>query len=184
MIFQIYVRTILTVFVTLSCKPSYSLATVIEGDNITEYWEWLPDNPVDIEEHDSENKTSLWSKVSQAKSRVRPKATKDVNWCMHVGVPFENMNFSRFQLTNKCCKEHFLSALVEINSLRLYKCTDETKFYNCLKEVKTTMSRSMGDYYFNKMATACYNIEAHDYCFRTVCGSVILKISADTIPAF
>ena len=77
-----------------------------------------------------------------------------------------------------------MSALVEFNNLRLYKCTDETKFYNCLKEVNSTMSGSMGEYYFNRMASACYGIEEQDFCFRTVCGSVILKIYTETIPAF
>ena len=102
MISRIHVRTILTVsaFVILACKPNYSLGTVSEADNITESWVWVSDEPVNINEHDYENKTSLWGKVSRAKSRE--KAIKDVNWCMHVGVPFERMNFSRFQVNYFC----------------------------------------------------------------------------------
>jgi hypothetical protein len=61
---------------------------------------------------------------------------------------------------------------------------DEMEFYNCLEKVNTSMSRSIGDYYFNKVPPTCYEIEEEDYCYGTLCESVVLKISSKSLPVF
>ncbi|CAB3984606.1 phospholipase A2-like [Paramuricea clavata] len=195
MIFQIRIRYLLIVTVIATLVKAYKLncssgsasseslnetkegLNNIEDLNITETWTWLPFNS-----SDPENVTTLWDETI----RTHQKDEQGMNWCMHVGTRFEKMNFSRFQLTNKCCKEHFKSELLEINDDLRYKCADENDFFNCLKQVNTKMSQSIGDYYFNKVPPpTCYKVEENDYCYRSLCGSAILKISTDaSLPVF
>lgn len=97
---------------------------------------------------------------------------------------FKILFLPHFQLTNKCCKDHFLSQLLEINDNLRYRCKDETDFSNCLRKVNTAMSLFVGDYYFNRVSLKCYKIEEQEYCYGTLCGSLILKISNVTVPRF
>ena len=194
MFHQICVRFLLTLMAIIalvkanrsSCS-SESTSTETSSDsndgvNITETWVWL-EGPVNSSE--SDNETVLWNKMTPAvRKRGNLNDKEETNWCMHVGAPFEEMNISTFQLTSKCCKEHLRSVLVEINNKLRYKCTDEIQFYNCLRAVNSSMSRFLGNHYFNKVPPTCYQIEEEDYCFKTICESVILKITNNTLPRF
>ena len=109
MFHQICVRFLLTLMVIIALVKAHRLNCSSEststetssdsndGVNITETWTWLP-GPVNSSELD--NETVLWEKISPVRERGHLNDKEETNWCMHVGAPFDKMNFSTFQVNS------------------------------------------------------------------------------------
>jgi hypothetical protein len=104
MLFQIYIRFLLTLIVVVTLVKGYKLNCIPERPtietpsdtnqtvNITQTWTWFG-GPVNSSEVD--NETVLWDKMMPVRNFNDERVT---NWCMHVGAPFDKMNFSKFQV--------------------------------------------------------------------------------------
>ena len=62
---------------------------------IKETWKWLPEY---VNNTEKKNESKSWDEIHQDKGRTHPNDEQQMNWCMHMGAPFENVNFSRFQV--------------------------------------------------------------------------------------
>lgn len=97
MIFNTNARFFLTATVMVSlvkvskmnvnCNLENSTYTSGERPNaasvVNETWEWVP---------------SSWDKLHQVNGTAPQNDEQETNWCMHVGVPIRDVNFSRFQV--------------------------------------------------------------------------------------
>ena len=101
MIFNTNARFFLTATVMVSlvkvgkmnvnCNLENSTYTSGERPNaasvVNETWQWV-----------TENKTSPWDKLHQVNGATPQNDEQETNWCMHVGVPIQDVNFSRFRV--------------------------------------------------------------------------------------
>ena len=77
---------------------SKSNETSSETDNdlhFNETWTWLP-YTVNISE--SKNVANPWDKILPVRGDTLPIYNEETNWCVHIGDPFEKVNFSKFQV--------------------------------------------------------------------------------------
>lgn len=105
MIFHINVRFFLTVTVIASLALVGKMKSIFENpsggthngtsEGTKETWIWLSEY---LNETEHCNESNPWDKIHQGKGRVHENNEREMNWCMHLGPPFEKINSSRFQV--------------------------------------------------------------------------------------
>ncbi|XP_041456351.1 uncharacterized protein LOC121408784 [Lytechinus variegatus] len=96
-------------------------------------------------------------------------------WCGAGNIADSYDDLGEHETTDMCCREHdHCPHTIEswqnkfsIFNHRLYTLSDcrcDVKFRDCLLRVNTSVSRSVGDAYFNLLGCACFNIKEEEEC--------------------
>lgn len=182
----------------------------IDYNNINETWQWsentlyeeLPTSISNINATEFpkiQNASALWKKLNPRRKGTVKIPTERLNgqeyaapnqnafkrsWCFRLGYRMANKSPSKFKLTDSCCKVLAESISIAINYDNVcYKCSADLAFHNCLRNVNTTMSKTVGKYYFNVLSPRCYSIEEHEDCKGTICTPLMI-ISSRVVPKF
>lgn len=197
---RLYVRFLLVIVVVVSFESNQKLSEQnnIQNDTTTVIsWFWLPENAtMDYDASDMEDNevtemkivSKLWERLNVVNKNItkdeKPKASNGTNWCGRLGKPIADIDFSKYMRTNACCEVHLQSMSIEIANDMRYKCSTDLQFYDCLKTVNSSMSKTVGNYYFNVLRPLCYHIEQDELCEDGMLCTLLIRILSKIVPEY
>ncbi|XP_043282216.1 phospholipase A2 isozymes PA3A/PA3B/PA5-like isoform X2 [Venturia canescens] len=121
---------------------------------------------------------SVWSKSQYSNScensdygyvhrRFSRQIAPGTKWCGNGDRAIDDKDLGYFRETDKCCREHDKCSmdikgketkygLTNPDMFTRSHCDCDKKFYECLTDVSTRMSRTIGEIYFNFLGKKCF----------------------------
>ncbi|XP_074093843.1 uncharacterized protein LOC141524089 [Cotesia typhae] len=107
----------------------------------------------------------------------RLKIFPGTKWCGPGDIASHTYDLGQFNDTDKCCRNHDLCQPIILSKQTRYgienkgriamlSCSCDSAFYKCLKAVNSTVSRIIGNSYFNLLHRKCFYFDAKKETFE------------------